>query len=145
MNHSIDLAAIRARCDRATPGPWIFSDQSFGGNYRAFQGGVITARGCECLIFANDDIVFIEPSDACFIANARQDIPALLDEIDHWRKRAEALERALKHYDDREDADVYITCHTCVNYGSATKECCDGYTDRWRFDEARFVGGGDNA
>jgi len=80
------LNAIRARCEAATPGPW----------------GLV--RGTDNLIIANADTEYVPADVICsifrgltpcsihpftdklsvnaeFIANARQDIPALLDYI----------------------------------------------------------------
>ena len=132
------LDEIRSRCDAATPGPWVIN---------AHMAGVGTGSGiCIC---SN-----IDKQNAKFIANARQDIPALLDEVERLTaernsaiKRAEALERALRdsrgkvltqcdycmHKDSRYSADAQCRKCECWNDGPAP--------DKWEFDEARFLEG----
>jgi hypothetical protein len=71
MKSKIDLAAIRARCDAATPGPWEYKASTLHSPYNF-------------IIYSNHEMIgeaaVVENTD--FIAHARQDIPALLDEID---------------------------------------------------------------
>jgi hypothetical protein len=68
------LAAIRARCEAATGGPWEV--------------------GHKCEIYTRHYQVgpigdFWEPADARFTAHAREDIPALLAEVERLRADAE--------------------------------------------------------
>jgi hypothetical protein len=71
-----DLVKIKSRCDAATPGSW------FGPRYfKLFKNGI-------------DDIAQFE--DAQFIANARDDIPALLDALAMQTKRADDAEAELE-------------------------------------------------
>lgn len=74
---SLDLAAIRARAQAATPGPWV--RQEWPPTQIDVADGV--------LIYDDNNL---KDADAAFIAHARQDIPALCD-------RVEALERMLSH------------------------------------------------
>lgn len=65
------LAAIRARCEAATGGPWEV--------------------GHKCEIYTRHYQVgpigdFWEPADARFTAHAREDIPALLAEVERLRE-----------------------------------------------------------
>ncbi|QHM89788.1 hypothetical protein DXY21_03863 [Bacillus velezensis] len=63
------LEEIRQRTEAATEGPWRIGKQSPNGlNNIGTIGGLLTAQT------TNED-------DAKYIANARQDIPALLDHI----------------------------------------------------------------
>ena len=68
-----ELAEIRKRAEAATPGPWkaFVEDRDFqsGSSFIQTQGEDIE------LIGATEE-------DYDFIANARQDIPKLLDEIE---------------------------------------------------------------
>ena len=68
-----ELAEIRKRAEAATPGPWkaFIEDRDFqsGSSFIQTQGEDIE------LIGATEE-------DYDFIANARQDIPKLLDEIE---------------------------------------------------------------
>ena len=71
-----ELLAIRIRTEKATKGPW-----------KAFIEGRDFECGSSFIQTQGDDI---EPTGATeadydFIANARQDIPKLLDEIDRLR------------------------------------------------------------
>jgi hypothetical protein len=66
-----DLAEIRARCEAATGGPWEV--------------------GHKCEIYTRHYQVgpigdFWEPADARFTAHAREDIPALLAEVERLRE-----------------------------------------------------------
>lgn len=70
------LAAIEARCERATPGPWRWDDrddQLFDAKGELLAFGQPTYEG-------NHGIV-VPPDDATFIAAARTDVPALLAEV----------------------------------------------------------------
>lgn len=60
-----ELDAIRSRCDKATPGPWYedgFAIPNEAGDYT--------------------ELIDSYPADAAFIAHSREDIPALLAEVD---------------------------------------------------------------
>lgn len=69
-----ELMQIRERADKATEGPW----EAIKFNYIRPVNG-----------FMADDLVgeATENEDADFIANAREDIPKLLAEIDRLKKR----------------------------------------------------------
>ena len=87
---SIDIDAIEARENAATPGPW-YSDNSdnmddAGNHYSVMYGdGWYLARVWKDLKQSNC------VADAAFIASARQDVPALCAEV---RELRAALERA---------------------------------------------------
>jgi len=81
-----DLAAIRARCEAATPGPWI-ADTKEPGDCVVWAGDVPTddARDTALLWNIGTAITCIgqacsdyEAADCEFIAHARKDVPALL-------------------------------------------------------------------
>ena len=97
------LAAIKARCEKATPGPWevrsiepeefdAVSDDTF--YIMADKWEVASITTYERVIepdWQRDD----DEADADFIAHAREDIPALLAEVERLRV---ALERVSKIY-----------------------------------------------
>jgi hypothetical protein len=100
-----ELAAIRQRCEKATAGPWLI-----GGPYPGASVCVQVDSGSgwphpeppvwDC-IATLDDRREGEPnplaqSDADFIAHARTDIPALLDEIDGLKIAMDVYNRALR-------------------------------------------------
>lgn len=71
MNHS-KLIEIENRCNKAVEGPWI-----------SFVEGRDHTCGSNFIRTAGDDIELLGASvdDQDFIANARQDIPWLIDQI----------------------------------------------------------------
>lgn len=87
------LAEIRERADKATKGPWEFSDgkskrcDAFNRNY--LRGGdsaiVIDAVDISYDYTDSENFLVIEPEDQAFIAHARQDIPDLLAEIERLK------------------------------------------------------------
>ena len=69
---SVDLKAIKTRYEAATPGPWVPE------HYSLDDWEIIpVARG--------QDYGICGQSDAEFIAHAREDIPALIVEIERLR------------------------------------------------------------
>jgi len=82
----IDLTAIRARADKATPGPWTREEcgndtRICGGDEVLFDNEWGSATGQDWL-------------DAAFIAAARTDVPALCDEVESLRAELAELRRA---------------------------------------------------
>lgn len=78
MTHK-ELTEIRARAEAATPGPWIYKN----GEVENADGGG------GAWIFHDGDY----PGTGDFIAHARNDVPALVDEVERLR---EALKRIIK-------------------------------------------------
>ena len=76
----IDVEAIRARCEAATPGPW-----RIGFENGSIDPDIIQTFGEELRIDAND---------ALFIVRARQDIPALLADREELLKEIRAAKDA---------------------------------------------------
>lgn len=82
---SIDLAAIRARCEAATPGPWHFDPNSMHNfiiENDEYEAVVSIDPGMEDDF---DDSIDISEGDGNFIVAARTDIPLLLAEIERLR------------------------------------------------------------
>ena len=77
MLSDIELAEIKRRADNATKGPWkaFIEDRDFecGSSFIRTQGKDIELTGAS-------------EADYDFIANARQDIPKLLDEIERLKQ-----------------------------------------------------------
>jgi hypothetical protein len=71
-----DLAAIRARCEKATKGPWT-----------SFVEGREEIAGSSFIQTGGEDIELSGATDADqdFIAHAREDIPRLLSEIERLK------------------------------------------------------------
>lgn len=82
-----EIEAIRKRAESATEGPWKWDGDSL--TYR--KHGML-----DPIVWANQygDITVEEP-DAEFIANAREDIPKLLAEIERLRSEVKSTYLAL--------------------------------------------------
>jgi hypothetical protein len=81
----LDLDAIRARADAATPGPWakpFCTDAPGDEGWWINNGRVGTEEYSIGLTMAYNPRA---EADATFIAAARADIPALLDEVERLR------------------------------------------------------------
>jgi len=80
MDMSIDLTAIRARCNAATKGPWYIRYQ-----FNLFSGERFVA-GCGGHESNKRESVHRENiPNAEFIAHARTDLPALLDLVEEFK------------------------------------------------------------
>lgn len=79
---SEELAAIKARAEAATPGPWKRSDEESGDYYvPGWYVEVPVSTGSQWIASSIDD----QP-DAAFIAHARTDVPALIAEVEILRR-----------------------------------------------------------
>ena len=116
------LDAIRARVDKATPGPWR-AVTSRG------TGAVAAPDSVGCYVYVNvrthDDMTAETVSrwqdDARFVAAARTDVPALLDEVE--RLTASEKEREQKEF-AHWDA---FTAQPCTRCGGKRNWQLDGY------------------
>ena len=76
-----DLEAIRRRCDEATPGPWTSfvegRDHTSGDSFIMVGEG--TSRGAD--MYVTRDGERSVAADLDFIAESRQDVPRLLNEV----------------------------------------------------------------
>ena len=128
--------SIRERCNKATTGPWKIENPSRGSEIIAVKKAdnfdwILSMQVSNCPNFMED---------ADFIANTRQDIPALLDALEAAEKRADALERAIKK---NTDACCFscVSFEQCIAYGKATACILAGWNpSAWQFDQARFEG-----
>ncbi len=90
-----DKENIRQRVDKATEGPWfpqessVISDNANTYNWRGRTKEVCALNDGEYIENQNDE------NDANFIANARQDIPHLLDEISRMERTISAAQTKL--------------------------------------------------
>ena len=80
-----ELAAIKERCAQATPGPWTSpwdeAEPDETAAFRAADGEEVVSRAeYDCVGY----LTVLEP-DARFIAHARTDVPALVDEVERLR------------------------------------------------------------
>lgn len=89
------IAEIRARAEAATPGPWKAGKDDFTKNIIEAvkdRGTIIVQRRDDHNMFWNSIIPLKQTfSDADFIAHAREDVPALLEEVERLRAENEKL------------------------------------------------------
>lgn len=85
------LAEIDAYCGKATPGPWMAEDSETEGNYHWWHVSAgekdITEGGS-----------WTRKSDMNFIARARTDLPALVEEVRRLRTEVVELRKALNPF-----------------------------------------------
>lgn len=120
---------IRKRAEAATPGPWgtgIEYEQSSRGNYVYSEKNLMIV----CAEQDNTDCQ-LETEDATFIANARQDIPVLLDYIAQLQSAAFEL---LEKYKKAEEAVIAEYSHDQERSFSELKE------ELWQY-RKQIVGG----
>jgi hypothetical protein len=116
----IDLDAIEARCNAATPGPWragnIAAEAKVWCDYpEGIEGPVMGER---CLLIMNKH--FPHDADREFIAASRTDVPALLANLRETRAALAGLVEALPR------------CTLCVAFATGAddeerKPYCDGH------------------
>lgn len=83
---TLDIDAIKARADAATEGPWVVDDQKYV--LRSKNGGW---DGLIIATVQHDDFGLVEEDNTAFIASARQDIPALLAEVERLQAIVERV------------------------------------------------------
>lgn len=104
-----EIDAIRKRVEGATPGPWEHTN-----NYTVHARDGLICAGTHYP--ESEDEYDRDERNHSFIANARTDIPKLLDEVDRLNKRVRFWrDRAIKHRALRravqaeiEEAAVYV-------------------------------------
>jgi hypothetical protein len=79
-----ELAAIKARAEAATPGPWTAAEDPTDGGLWVM--GKRPVRICDVESNTRSSDRLLEVGDVEFIAHARSDIPALLAEVERLRK-----------------------------------------------------------
>ena len=122
-------AAIKARCDAATPGPWVVSSEYASGVDLGYKPDHERTWGYGC---GNDFVCDLndgeyheycsqdeQRANAEFIAAARQDIPDLLAEVERWQRISHRLA----------DARVYESIGGKWK-GAAHGDCCSLYRTR---------------
>ena len=90
------LQAIRERAEKATPGPWDWRLERQGDVERVYHHPSLLAPDGTPVANANDGLgidseytVCESKDDALFIAHAREDIPALLTEVERLQAESE--------------------------------------------------------
>lgn len=126
------LQEIEARANAATPGPWEYIPDDIGGYM------VSNCKECQSIVASADydwlcskEYLSVSYDDADFIAHAREDIPALIEEV---RRLRDGQEDWRKHEDElpfREGWDYLV----CFRNGKvvAARYCCEGI---WSYEGA---------
>jgi len=115
---SLRLQEIRARAEAATPGPWT-ENPNWPGCIHGPNGENVASDG--------DFSGVHDANDSDFVANARTDIPDLLDEIDRLQALLKAERAWGKHCST---IDAYDFCrgngdHNFCRYGYPEKTYCE--------------------
>jgi len=79
-----ELAAIKARAEAATPGPWQWTATK-GEDDHLVSLAVHDRYGQSLEVLGTSEWLRIEPPNATFIAHARTDVPAILAEVKRLR------------------------------------------------------------
>ncbi len=74
------LEAIKARAEKATPGPWYYDEE--GCRAYIWQSGSLLDSVCHLQVSNRPGW----RKDAAFIAHARTDLPALVEEVERLRE-----------------------------------------------------------
>jgi hypothetical protein len=100
----MNLEEIKARCEAATGGPWIIHPQRgcAEGDLGIFTRPE-TGYGLGVIWGSLAEYEDNAENNAEFIAHAREDVPALVDEVERLRSQLDAL------WDRTERASYYVT------------------------------------
>jgi hypothetical protein len=97
----LDLDAIEARAEAATPGPWRNEPDTGAGRVWVQRGYFRDEADCEPLFSLRGKEAYEQRSaDADFIARARTDIPALVAELRAAREVVEAAQANANTWDE---------------------------------------------
>lgn len=142
------IVEIRGREKAATQGPWRAKSEALEadecGNATAEMTCVSTNDKGICILYGRGHDDANTQEDAAFIAHAREDIPALLDEVERLRAENEVLEKALEDLGffvrtkldycpadfigEGIDEGTDFSCHTEYAPDEASQKC---YGDCW--------------
>ena len=113
---SLDLEAIKARATAATEGPWEWDDPTIGQHWsRPQPWATVVDDEVECggYCYGGSSSPIKSDADGQFLAHAREDIPALVAEVERLRtlhKDRAALIRAVSAAQDAgDDAGIELT------------------------------------
>lgn len=96
MMTSEELQAIKERVEKATPGEWFYDSYTVCTDEILGDDGELIETVTLDYADRHGDVHFKEEADAQFVAHARQDVPALISEVERLEKERAALEFHLK-------------------------------------------------
>lgn len=109
----LDLEAIRQRVEAATPAPWAAMeyDDTPGDEGVCLLGAAATVTGQHMIGYFHVGTRQQQEADGAFTAHAREDVPALLAEIERLRE----VVAGVADYIDHESAHKFwrVDCPAC--------------------------------
>lgn len=101
----LDLEAIKARCEAATPGPWNVAIGNFSDDVSVVYVGSPGPKG------SDQERYNLSKDDQKFVAHARADVPALVAEVEKLyaalMKESDKVLELLRRIIDCEKSRVY--------------------------------------
>jgi len=127
-----ELQRIKERCEKATSGPW---ESPWVGNHpdafiAKYDGTAIV--GVEWYDFPHLSVL---KEDAEFIANAREDIPKLIAEVEKLKKKVKQLRKKIRKIDEMNDT-IISTMKIIPSRPKIELEDIN-FTDEWEKKEAK--------
>ena len=121
---SLDLEAIKARAAAATEGPWEWDDPTIGQHWSSPEPWATVVDdevNCGGYCYGGSSSPIKSDADGQFIAHAREDIPALVAEVERLREERDDMRRRLDAVEARHtpvtvrygDAPDELACRAC--------------------------------
>jgi hypothetical protein len=110
-----ELNEIESRANAATPGPWHLN--SADGGYTVCTGPEDDTEGPhECIASIFDSADDSDFKNAVFCAHAREDVPALIDEVRRLRAEAEKNRRVFVWEMDKYEQAAFVLSESLAFY-----------------------------
>lgn len=93
----LDLDAITARANAATPGPWQITDRNGDHVRRKLRGAD------DRMVLGMSALLWPDPADEAFLTHAREDVPALVSAVTEAREVATWAQLAADTQRERAD------------------------------------------
>lgn len=115
----LDLQAIKDRTDGATSGQWSVSEPAADGRYQ------VRKAGSSLEVIAHLGAGWRARQDAAFIAHAREDVPALMAEIERIKAALRGAVRDVSMLGRDPDEALWDLVKTYADDGIITRETLD--------------------
>lgn len=102
-----DIQKLKEACEKATPGPWRYTDNGFDGHIKGPQDDdyVFGGEPSEGRVEGNDPNVVL-------VMLAREYLPKLLDEVEELEQVIESLSKRLMCMDCGKESRNFV-CSSC--------------------------------
>lgn len=127
MSADLDLDAIKARVEAATPGPWKADGGEVSQHWsrpEPWQEVVSTEVSCMSYCYGGTARGVERDADAEFIAHARTDVPALVAEVERLRAREGRVRALAARYGEFWRSNI-----TGLDAEKQLRHALDGYSD----------------